>query len=123
GDSPAARVKGEAATPAAPARRAVELHGDVAQLPAEPRRAAHEAALEHDPGAEAGPGRQHDQRARAPAGAEHPFAERERVDVVVHERRPTEPLRELGGERAASELWHVGHVLADPADGRVDGPG
>src|SRR5207245_5986066 len=34
-----------------------------------------------------------------------------------------EPLRELGGERAASELWHVGHVLADPADGRVDGPG
>src|SRR5439155_24385207 len=54
-----------------PTRRSsdlVKLPGRVAQLPAEPRRAAHEAALEHDPGAEAGPGRQHHQRAGAPAG-------------------------------------------------------
>src|SRR5439155_21410879 len=72
GDSPAARVEGEAAAPAAPAEPAVELHGRVAQLAAEPRRAAHDPPVEHDPGAEARAGRQHDQRAGAPAGAEPP---------------------------------------------------
>src|SRR5207247_710336 len=66
---------------------------------------------------------QHDERAGAPARAEHPLAERERVDVVVHEGRPAETLRELGGERVAGELGHVRHVLADPSEGRVDGPG
>src|SRR2546429_9755890 len=88
-----------------------------------PRRAAHYPPVKHDPGAEARAGRQHDQRAGAPAGAEHPLAERERVDVVVHEYGQAEPLAELGGERPAGEPGHVGYGLADPPGNRIHGSG
>src|SRR2546430_16903973 len=60
---------------------------------------------------------------RSPTGAEHPLAERERVDVVVHEYGQAEPLGELGGERPTGELGHVGYGLADPPGNRIHGSG
>ena len=123
GDAAAARVERQAPAAAAPARRPVELHRRVAELAPEPRHAAHEPAVEHDAGAKASAGRQHDERARAPAGAEEPLGERERVHVVVDERREPESLRELRGEGAAGELGYVGHGLADAPRNRVDGAG
>src|SRR5207245_2164616 len=52
-----------------------------------------------------------------------PAAASERVDVVVHVYGQAEPLAELGGERPAGELGHVGYGLADPPGNRIHGSG
>src|SRR5262249_59987536 len=79
GDSAPARVHGQTAAAATPARAAVELHRRVAELAAEAERAANEAAVEHHAGAESGARRQHHERADTAAGAEEELTERETV--------------------------------------------
>src|SRR2546426_293389 len=65
-DAPPARVEGQTTTAAAPARRAVELDGRVAELAAEAHGAPDEPTVEHEPGSEPGPGREYDERSGAP---------------------------------------------------------
>ena len=122
-DAAPAGVHRETSAPAAPARPAVEFHGRVSELPAESRHATDEPAIQNHAAAETGARRQHDERAHAAAGAEHPFAERQRVHVVVDEHRQPEPRAEPLPEREAGELRHVGHVIVDLARHRIDRAG
>src|SRR3989454_3443428 len=122
-DASPARVEGQATTAAAPAPRAVELDGRVAELAAEAHGAPDEPTVEHEPGSEPGPGREYDERSGAPAGPEHPLAEGQRVDIVVDAREQPESCRELCGEGVARQLGDMAHGLADTPERRVDRPG
>ena len=75
----------------------------MAELGAEAACAANQSAVEHDTRAESGTGRQYDEGAGAPRDAEAPLRERERVDVVVDERRQSKTGAQRGREWQAGQ--------------------
>ena len=82
-------------------------------------RAAHQAPVEDDAGPDAGAGGQHHQRSSPPAGAEHPLAEGQRVDVVVDEGGDAEAIAEDAPQRLPGEVG----VWCDSRSRRCRDPG
>src|SRR5262249_5235276 len=119
-DAAPARVDGQTAAAATPARTAVELHRRVADLAAEPAGPAHETSVEDNPGAESRARGEDDERLDAAGRTERPLGERERVDVVVDEDGNAEASGEQRGERSIGELGDVMDLRADAAAVRID---
>jgi hypothetical protein len=90
----------------------------VAELGAEPGRAAEDPAVDHDPAAHAGAERVHDEIARGAALDELGLGERRAVGVVLHVDRKAEAVLEVAAQLDARE--RDVHAGEDGARGEVD---